>query len=1291
MEISSQTAELSDSQRLLLAVKQATAKLQDIETAATEPIAIIGIGCRFPGGADSPETYWELLKEAKDVRTEIPKERWDIDRYYDPDPDVPGKIYVRQGYFLKHPVDQFDPAFFGISGAEAAKMDPSQRLLLEVSWEALENAGISPRSLKNTDTGVYVGQCFNDYATIGANSSPENLSDFHLGTGTAMNISAGRIAYILGLQGPTFCLDTTCSSSLVTLHLACQSLRSRECNLALVGGVNLMLHPNVTHGFCKGKALAPDSRCKTFDASADGYARGEGCGMIVVKRLRDAIADGDRILALVRGSAINHDGPSSGLTVPNQQAQKKVILQALKNAKLDPLDVGYVECHGTGTSLGDPLEVKALDQVYCQNRSEEQALVIGAVKSNIGHLEAAAGVAGLIKIILALQNQEIPGNLHFSEPNPRIDWDKIPVKVPTESLPWVNTEKGRIGAISGFGMSGTNAHVILSEAPLAAKTEDNLERPFNILTLSGRTEKALADLVGNYHSYLESHPELAIADVCSTANNGRTDFNHRLAVIIANKEELVKKLFRIKTGDADEVTGLFSGKLSNSSSSPKVAFLFTGQGSQYVNMGKQLYEQAPVFREALDQCDEILGGLNGKSLKEIIYSEATDNPDSSLLDQTAYTQPALFAIEYALAKLWQSWGIQPDVVMGHSVGEYVAATVAGVFSLADGLKLISARGQLMQQLPAGGAMLSVMASESKVVQVIKSYSEKVAIAAINGPESTVISGESEAIAAIATQLESEGIKTKKLQVSHAFHSQLMEPMLAEFEAVANQISYNQPRISIISNLTGAKADSSITTAKYWVNHVRQPVRFAQGMKTLQEQDIDILLEVGPKPVLLGMGRECLMGTKKLWLPSLRPGKQDWLQMLQSLGQLYVQGVKVDWLGVDKDYSSQKVILPTYPWQRRRYWITDLQQNSSHTPTAEKVQTNGHTEEPKIQTNGQKISQQSKFRLLDSNSVSFSQVALLKQPPKRKLAQLKVESMPAQPIKPIEQNIQIEKPVEFPVETIKENSKPQIISSDVDIAQIKSTLKQKLAEALYVDLSEIEEDQQFIDLGLDSIVGVEWITTINKTYDIDIKATKLYDYPTLLDLTEYIAQLLSSNGNINKVSQQIIPTKANENIPNQHQHLETPKPVNLPQKDLSEIKQLLKEKLAEALYLDLSEIEEDQQFIDLGLDSIVGVEWITTINKTYNIDIKATKLYDYPTLLDLAEYIGKEISAQSGQVSSKVNKPPVKEAPKKENLNSSKEDEMKQKLRSILNQVARNELTIQTANKMIQQLKQQAKI
>ena len=915
--ISETEQQVISSQQVLQTIKEMRNRLEAVNKEKTEPIAIIGLGCRFPGNANDPSSFWRLLHEGIDGVTEVPPERWDVDAYYDPNPETPGKTYTKQGGFIQQ-VDQFDPLFFGISPREAASLDPQQRLLLEVTWEALENAGQTPTKLRHSQTGVYVGICTDDYAT--RNMSPDNFSwmDAHSGTGNARSMAVGRISHFLGLQGPNIQLDTACSSSLVTVHLACQSLRSKESNLALAGGVNLILWPLSTIGRCRLKALAPDGRCKTFDASADGYGQGEGCGMVVLKRLSDAIADGDAILAVIRGSAVNHDGPSSGLTVPNKMAQKEVIQQALQNARVEPNQVSYVEAHGTGTSLGDPIELESLAAVYGKNRPHNQPLVVGSVKTNFGHLEAAAGISALIKVVLSLQNQEIPPHLHLEKPNPHIPWHQLPLVVPTSAIPWHQGNQSRIAGISAFGISGTNVHMILEEAPEQVKTEKSLERTSHILALSAKTQKALEELVNSYSHHLKNYPELALEDICHTANTGRSHFNHRLALITSDKAELATKLSNLTAGK--EVTGLFSGQIPNSTSSPKIAFLFTGQGSQYVNMGLQLYQTQPIFRQALEQCDEILRPYLDKPLLEVLYpQEIAGGENASLLDQTAYTQSALFAIEYALAQLWQSWGIAPDVVMGHSVGEYVAATVAGVFSLEEGLKLIATRGRLMQQLPSGGEMVSVLASEAQVQEAIASYADKVAIAAINGPDSIVISGVGEAIQAICSSLADMGIKTKPLQVSHAFHSPLMEPMLAEFEAVAKEVTYTQPRIPLISNVTGKQATPEIATPEYWVNHVQQPVHFAQSMQTLHQSGYKLFLEIGPKPILLGMGRQCLPEDVATWLPSLRPPQPDWQQILLSLGQLYTQGVAVDWSGFDRDYPRRKVALPTYPFQRQRYW------------------------------------------------------------------------------------------------------------------------------------------------------------------------------------------------------------------------------------------------------------------------------------------------------------------------------------------------------------------------------------
>jgi myxalamid-type polyketide synthase MxaB len=922
--------------KALVELREMRAKLKQLEGDRQEPIAIIGMGCRFPQ-AENLESFWQLLEGGGDAITEVPSQRWQLDAYYDSDPSAPGKTYTRHGGFVKA-IDEFDPQFFGIAPREALSLDPQQRLVLEVSWEAVENAGLAAPELKDSLTGVFIGIASNDYSHKLFQREITEI-DAYVGTGNAHSAASGRISYLLGLKGPCLSVDTACSSSLVAVHLACQSLRGRESDLALAGGVNAILCPEVTLNFSKARMLSAEGCCKTFDAVADGYVRGEGCGIVILKRLRDALRDEDNILAVIRGSAINQDGPSSGLTVPNGPSQQAVIRKALEDAGSRPSEIDYVEAHGTGTSLGDPIEVGALGAVFGKEHSREQPLLIGSVKTNIGHLEAAAGIAGLIKVVLSLQQERIPPHLHFHQPNPHINWNELPLIVAAEGCPWFRGERKRLAGLSSFGFSGTNAHLVLAEAPIQSKRETPYEHPLHLLTLSAKTPKALEELASRYQHHLEAHPELAIADICFTANTGRSHFNHRLAAIASDRQELATQLGQVTAGE--EVPGLFLGQISSSTSTPKVAFLFTGQGSQYVSMGRQLYETQPVFRQALDQCNQILRSYLEEPLLSVLYPQDAGEGNSSLLDQTSYTQPALFALEYALYEVWKSWGVEPKVVMGHSVGEYVAACVAGVFSLEDGLRLIAYRGKLMQQLPHNGKMGSVLADEATVRKAIAPYEGEVAIAAFNGPKSLVISGQKDKVEAVKTALEEQGVKTKELNVSHAFHSPLMEPMLAEFEQVAQTLNYSPPKIQIISNVTGEEATAEIATPQYWVNHIRQPVRFAQSMETLGKGKAQVFIEIGPKPILLGMGRMCLPQEERLWLPSLRPTTKqvpefiglnnpkskiqnpksdDWQQMLHSLGELYVQGVAVDWLGFDRDYARSKVVLPTYPFQRQRYWL-----------------------------------------------------------------------------------------------------------------------------------------------------------------------------------------------------------------------------------------------------------------------------------------------------------------------------------------------------------------------------------
>jgi malonyl CoA-acyl carrier protein transacylase len=916
--ISERASHLSPLKRALLALEEMQAKLDAIEHSKAEPIAIICMGCRFPGGANNPEAFWQVLRDGVDAITEVPSDRWDVDAYYDPDPDAPGKMYTRYGGFLDE-VDKFDAEFFGISPREAVSMDPQQRLLLEVSWEALENAGLVPDKLGGSQTGVFVGVMENDYSKLHLKADDSTCIGAYYVTGNHFSFTAGRISYILGLQGPSIAVDTACSSSLVAIHLACQSLRSGECNLALSGGVNLLLSPELHIAMCKFKALAPDGRCKSFDAAADGFGQGEGCGVVVLKRLSDALADGDNILALIRGSAINHDGPSSGLTVPNGLAQQVLIRKALANAGVQPAQVSYVEAHGTGTFLGDPIEVRALGAVLGEGRSENKRLIIGSAKTNLGHLDSAAGVVGLIKVVLSLHHEEIPPHLHFKEINPHISLDEVPVTIPTRRIPWPAGNKPRIAGVSSFGFSGTNAHVVVEEAPAAQPAQPQVERPLHLLNLSAKSEDALRELAGRFERHLAAQPSASLADICFTANTGRAHFAHRLAVVAESSAQMRAKLaaFTAQQEPASVLNGQVEG-----AEQPKVAFLFTGQDSQYAGMGRQLYDTQPAFRQTLDRCDELVRPYLEQPLLSVLYPE----PGSpSLLNETAYTQPALFALEYALAELWRSWGIEPAVVMGHSVGEYVAACVAGVFSLEDGLKLIAERGRLMQALPKDGMMAAVFADEEQVAAAVSPYAELVSIAAANGPKNIVISGERNAMRAVLENLHAKEVKTQRLNVSHAFHSPLMEPILDTFEQTASQLQFKAPRIPLISNLTGRmlKPDE-IPDAAYWRRHIREAVRFSAAIETLFEQGYELFLEIGPSPTLLGIGRGCIPDAEQagVWLPSLRKSRADWQQILESLGMLYVRGVEVDQAGFDRDYARgrRRVVLPTSPFQRKRYWL-----------------------------------------------------------------------------------------------------------------------------------------------------------------------------------------------------------------------------------------------------------------------------------------------------------------------------------------------------------------------------------
>lgn len=889
----------------------------------TEPIAVIGVGCRFPGAA-SPGEFWRMLHDGIDGITEVPEQRWDLQALYDPEQARPGKMNTRWGGFLDQ-IDQFDPAFFGISPREASRMDPQQRLLLEVAWEALEYAGLSPERLAGSQTGVFVGISSNDYGRL--QFSDPSYIDAYAGTGNAHSIAANRLSYVLDLRGPSIAIDTACSSSLVAVHMACQSLRDGECSMALAGGVNLILTPELTITFSQARMMSSDGRCKTFDESADGYVRAEGCGLVVLKPLSAAQRDGDNILALIRGSAVNQDGRSNGLTAPNGLAQEAVIRQALYNAGVAPEEISYVETHGSSTPLGDPIEFDALKAVLMKQRAPDQVCAIGSVKTNIGHLEAAAGIAGLIKVVLSLHHGEIPPHLHLKQLNHHISLENTTFVIPGEPQAWPQGRR-RLAGVSAFGFGGTNVHAILEEAPSPAAVTGERERPLHLLALSAKSAKALRDLAGRYEAFMAAYPEESPADVCFTANAGRAHFAHRLAIRADSSTQLRERLAAFAAGE--DAPGVRSGYVRDRAR-PKIAFLFTGQGSQYFGMGRRLYETQPTFRAALERCDRILRSHLEIPLLSVLYPEAGA---VSPLHETAYTQPALFALEYALAEMWRAWGITPDVVMGHSVGEYVAACVSGMFSLEDGLELIVERGRLMQELTERGEMATIFAEQTQVAAALASYRDQVSIAAINGPKNTVISGEREAVRAVVERMEAEGVTTHPMTVSHAFHSPLMEPMLDAFEQVARQVQVQAPHTPLVCNLTGKLlAPGQTLDAGYWRRQTREAVQFVAEIQTLAEQGCELFLEIGPGSVLANMGRHCLPDESRTWLTSLRKDQDDWQALLESVATLYVKGAALDWAGFDRDYARRRIVLPTYPFEREYCWFetTGAGQRSSQAP------------------------------------------------------------------------------------------------------------------------------------------------------------------------------------------------------------------------------------------------------------------------------------------------------------------------------------------------------------------------
>jgi mycoketide-CoA synthase len=1065
-------------------LRQARRRLHDLEAERQEPVAVVGMGCRFPGGVVSPEGLWELVASGTDAIGEFPTDRgWDLDRLYDPDPDHPGTTYTRHGGFL-HDAGGFDAEFFGMSPREALASDPQQRLLLETAWETVERAGIDPTTLRGTRTAVFAGVIPQHYGAE-VQHVPEDLEGY-LATGTTTSVASGRVSYVLGLEGPSVSVDTACSSSLVAVHLAAQSLRTGECDLALAGGVTVMASPGIFVELGRQRGLSPDGRCRAFSADADGTGFSEGAGLLLLERLSDAHRNGHPVLGLIRGSAVNQDGASNGLTAPNGPAQQRVIHTALTNAGLTPADIDAVEAHGTGTTLGDPIEAQALLNTYGQHR--QHPLWLGSIKSNIGHTQAAAGTAGIIKMIMAMRHGQLPQTLHADHPNPHIDWTTGTIQLLTTPTPWPTTTHPRRAAISSFGISGTNAHLILEQPPTPQPTDTQpTAAPAIPWLISAKTPAALREQARRLRHHLHDHPHLTHADIAYTLATTRAQFGHRAAVVAGDPEGSLRALESLAAGEPNSAVIRGTARRTG-----KVAFLFSGQGSQRPGMGRELYNTYPVFAAALD---EALRHLE-PDLETIMWDS-----DPTRLNQTRYTQPALFAFQTALYRLLTDHGLAADYFIGHSIGELTAAHLAGVLTLTDAATLVTARAQLMQTAPTGGAMIAIKAPEGHVADSLAGYAGRgqAGIAAVNGPDSVVVSGDEEAVNAIAREWRDRGHRTRRLEVSHAFHSQHMEPILDDFRRTAEGVTYHAPTIPVVSNLTGGlAAEEHLRSPNYWTEHIQRAVRFGAGVGTLIDAGVGTYLELSPYPTLTPLVHEVAAGQDPpLLIPAVRPGLPEPRAVVRAAATAHAHGVPVDWPRILA--GGRRVDLPTYAFQRRRSWLA--------------------TAPAGAESAGVSPAEAAFWEAVETKDPEAFAAALDLEPAERDGPALEAV-LPLLAEWRRRQHWANPPPGRPPGPTAPAGVEPPGTKEDLRTLLAESSPQQRegvLTELLCAELASVlghdsvdsvSPEQDLMDLGLNSLVALELIGKVRESTGLDLSPGAVFDYTTPAALARHLATTLN---------------------------------------------------------------------------------------------------------------------------------------------------------------------------------------